>query len=124
MLAALRRAKDTPWLHCGRCVSSKRDIKNDCPGCDLTDNLHRLKRAIKTEVVRRWGLPGPYPSWPFEFGVEDAMEHYGVVVRALARSGDTVNPKWDEEFAAAAAIVLQEHAQVKAEEDYERGLRP
>lgn len=116
-----KRQEERPWLHCPTCVRQERDLRNGCPSCDLTRDLETLRKWIRTEVLRRWGTPGPYPRWPFGFSVDEALETYSDVRRALNSRGDLgVDPDWDETFAHMAGVVLSEDAQERALDAYER----
>jgi hypothetical protein len=81
-----------------------------------------LRETVRTELILRYSRGLVYRTWPFEFSLDEVFIHYRRVSDALAATKDRVDGMWDETFAGMAKVVLDERAQVRAEDDYAHKL--
>ncbi len=87
----------------------------------MTRGLETLKQNVRREAIKRYSDRRLYPIWPFaELSVDDALMLHASVSRVLSDNGDEVGLDWDETFAALARVVLEERAQARAADDYNR----
>lgn len=113
--SAKRLNDNDEFFNCGRCFRPEKDVDNDCPKCEVTQLSTSLRASIKREVIKLYGVGRVYRIWPFDFGLEHALEVYGTVSDLLADNEDRRSRKWDEAVYKMATIVLDERSQARAE---------
>jgi hypothetical protein len=113
--AAKRLQGSEEFFNCGRCFRQEKDTKNDCPKCELSISTGSLRKNIKREAIKLYGIGLVYRMWPFDFDLEYVLEVYSLVSDMLADNNDQRSRKWDEALYKMATIILEERSQARAE---------
>ncbi len=90
----------------------------------MTRGLDSLKTSVRRQTILRYSDRRLYPIWPFkDVSLDEALATHALVSKALSEVGDKLDPNWDETFAAMARVVLEERAQARAVDDYNRRMQ-